>query len=608
MDIKSYKTFNKKIVTELLAPAKDINCAKIAIDCGADAIYIGANSFGARKKAGNSLEDIKKIVEYAHLFNVKIYVTVNTVIFDDELKDVEILIKNLYKIGVDALIIQDLGLLKLDLPPIQLHASTQCHNLNIEKIKFLQSLNISRIVLPRELSLKQIKEIKEKTKAEIEFFVHGALCVSYSGQCYLSHSIGGRSANRGDCAQPCRNKYSLIDEDNKYLIKNKYLLSLKDFCLINSLDKLIDSGVYSLKIEGRLKDEEYIKTVVSAYRKKLDNFPHIEKSSNGIIISDFNPDLNKVFNRGFTQYNICKNENINSIDTPKNKGEFIGIVTEIFKNGFIISNPKKLNINDGICSFINNELTGSTIKKIQNNKIFLLNNIPLKKGDKIYRNFDFNYHKYSKSTTSERKLLTNIFITSTKNEINFLIKTNKNQVDFSLENKFEIAQNKQKAIDTLKKQFSKLGDTIFLANNIEINGEIPFIPVSEINKIRRILFDKLKKNILDNYKSSKRNLNFIPIDFPKEIANDYKLNITNEKAKILYKQAGLKNPSSGYEISPKIKNAVLMQTKNCLRKLTNSCLKNCMNNKKLFLEDTFGNKYPLVFDCKNCIMEILDYE
>ena len=241
MDKKSYKTLNNSCKpVELLAPAKDIECAITAINCGADAVYIGASDFGARKKAGNSLEDIKKIVDYAHIFNVKIYVTVNTVLFDNELPEVEKLIKNLYEIGVDALIIQDLGILKLDLPPIELHASTQCHNLDTEKIKFLQSLNISRIVLPRELSLNEIKNIKEKTKAELEFFVHGALCVSYSGQCYLSHAIGGRSANRGECAQPCRNKYSLVDEKGNYLIKNKYLLSLKDFCLINNLEELAE--------------------------------------------------------------------------------------------------------------------------------------------------------------------------------------------------------------------------------------------------------------------------------------------------------------------------------------------------------------------------------
>ena len=607
MEEKSYKTSNKIFETELLAPAKDINCAITAINCGADAIYVGAAAFGARKKAGNSIEDIKKIVEYAHLFNVKIYVTVNTVIFDDELKEVEKLINELYEAGVDALIIQDLGILKLNIPPIPLHASTQCHNLDIEKIKFLQSLNISRIVLPRELSLNEIQKIKEETGAELEFFVHGALCVSYSGQCYLSHAIGGRSANRGECAQPCRNKYSLVDEKGNYIIKDKYLLSLKDFCLIDNLEDLIKLGVKSFKIEGRLKDEDYIKTTVLAYRKRLDKIPFSKKSSFGEIITDFNPDLSKVFNRSFTKYNIEKSD-INSIDTPKNKGEFIGTVKSVFKNGFEISNSKKLNQNDGICAFINGDLTGSTITKIEGNKIFLLNPLTLKNGDKIFRNLDFEYQKLSKNTPVQRKIFININVTFLKSKIIFSMKENNNSAVIFIENSFEKAKNKQKAKETIIKQLSKLGDTVFTAKNIEITGEIPFIPVSVLNEIRRNLAEKLRENILDNYEFSKRDLDFKPKEFPKNIVNDYKLNITNKNAKEIYKLSGLENPSEGFETSPHIKNAVLMQTKNCLRKLGGICHKNNSDKRKLFLQDNFGNRYPLKFDCKNCVMEILDYE
>lgn len=608
MDKKSYKTLNNSYkFVELLAPAKDINCAITAINCGADAVYIGASDFGARKKAGNSIEDIKKIVDYAHLFNVKIYVTVNTVIYDNELKEVEALIKNLYEIGVDALIIQDLGILKLNLPPIELHASTQCHNNNIDKIKFLQSLNISRIVLPREFSLDQIKEVKEKTGAELEFFVHGALCVSYSGQCYLSHSIGGRSANRGECAQPCRNKYSLVDETGNYIIKDKYLLSLKDFCLIDKLQELANAGVYSYKIEGRLKDEEYVKTVVSSYRKRIEALNEIKKSSDGVIISDFEPDLTKVFNRGFTKYNI-DNDNINSVDTPKNKGEFAGTVKNIFKKGFEISPSKgvKLHINDGICTFINNDLKGTVITKIEGNKIFLLNPLDLKNGDKIFRNLDYEYQKYSNNTKSERKLPITISININDKKISFSAKTNKNNTEIIIDNNFETAKNEQS--ENIKKQFSKLGNTPFILKDIDIKGEIPFIPVSKLNEIRRELTEKLKENILQNYKFNRRNLDYTLTEFPKIIKNDYRLNITNINAEKIYKESGILNPQKGFEISSHIKNAVLMQTKNCMRKLAGICYKNTNNNLNLYLEDTYGNKYPLRFDCKNCVMEILNYE
>lgn len=603
MDKKSYKTLNNFYYTELLAPAKDINCAMTAINCGADAVYIGAADFGARKKAGNSLEDIKKIVNYAHLFNVKIYVTVNTVLYDNELPEVEKLIQNLYKIGVDALIIQDLGIFKLNLPPIELHASTQCHNLDIEKIKFLQSFNISRIVLPRELTLAEISEIKNQTGAELEFFVHGALCVSYSGQCYMSYSIGGRSANRGECAQPCRNKYSLIDENGNYLIKDKYLLSLKDFCLIDELENLAKSGVYSFKIEGRLKDEDYVKTVVSAYRQKIDENSNLKKSSDGVIITDFKPDLNKVFNRGFTKYNIG-HDNINSPDTPKNKGEYIGKVKSVFKNGFEVSLNKNalINTNDGVCAFINGDLKGSTVTKISGNKVFLLSDFGLKTGDKIYKNLDFEYQKYAKACMVQRKLPIFVSIFFDNKKITFKASLNKNQAEITINNDFELAKNDQ--TENIKKQFSKTGDTVFIIKDIDIKGISPFIPVSKLNELRRELYEKLQKNILNNYEFKRRDLNFKHKQFPENIENDYRLNITNKNAVEIYKESGIPEPQKGFEISSHIKNAVLMRTKNCLKKLAGIC----KSDKKLYLQDSFGNKYPLKFDCKNCVMEILDYE
>ena len=603
MDKKSYKTLNNLFKVELLAPAKDINCAMTAINCGADAVYIGAMDFGARKKAGNSLSDIKKIVDYAHLFNVKIYVTVNTVLYDDELSAAEKLIKDLYEAGVDALIIQDLGILKLNLPPIELHASTQCHNINIDKIKFLQSFNIKRFVLPRELSLEEISAVKEQTGAELEFFIHGALCVSYSGQCYLSHSIGGRSANRGECAQPCRNKYSLIDDKGNYLIKDKYLLSLKDFCLIDELENLMKSGVYSFKIEGRLKDEDYVKTVVSAYRQKIEKLPCMQNASDGIIISDFEPDLSKVFNRGFTTYNIGF-DNINSIDTPKNKGEFVGKVKAVFKNGFeiILNKNSSINQNDGLCAFIEGDLKGSTVTKIQGNKIFLLSNLNLKTGDKIYKNLDYEYQKYSKNTPVQRKLPILVSAYFGKEKITFAAKTNKYKAEITVDNSFESAKNEQN--ENIKKQFSKSGDTVFVVEDVDIKGIAPFIPVSKLNELRRELFEKLKESILKNYEFKRRDLNFKAIPFPKNIENDYRLNITNKNAAFVYQQSGLSSPQKGFEISPHIKNAVLMRTKNCMKKLAGIC----KADKKLYLQDSFGNKYPLKFDCKNCVMEILDYE
>ena len=291
MDKEKYKT-------ELLAPAKDLKTGISAIKSGADAIYIGASEFGARHSAGNSVEDIKKLVEYAHLFNVKVHVTINTILTDEELKKAKILIEELYKIGVDAIIIQDMGITNLaikgKLPPIVLHASTQCNNREKEKVKFLDKIGFSRVILARELSKEKIKEICENSNCEIETFIHGALCVSYSGQCYLSYYNGGRSANRGECAQPCRKKYSLTDEQGNILVKDKYLLSMKDFNASKHLKDLVDMGVKSFKIEGRLKDENYVKNVVLFYRKELDKIS--KKTSSGKIFTEIIPDTQKSFN------------------------------------------------------------------------------------------------------------------------------------------------------------------------------------------------------------------------------------------------------------------------------------------------------------------------
>ena len=289
---------------ELLAPARDKKTAIAAINYGCDAIYIGAQNFGARKKVPNSLEDIKEIVDYAHKFYVKVHVTVNTILTDDEIIEAQKLIQKLYDIGVDAIIVQDMGIFKLavegKLPPIPLHASTQCDNRFLEKIKFFDEMGVSRIILARELSLEQIEQICKDTSAEIETFVHGALCVSYSGQCYLSYYIGGRSANRGECAQACRKKYSLVDENGNIIAKDKYLLSMKDFNASKHLKSLINSGVKSFKIEGRLKDENYVKNVVAYYRNQIDKLA--SKTSSGRIFYDFEPDVRKSFNRGFTDY------------------------------------------------------------------------------------------------------------------------------------------------------------------------------------------------------------------------------------------------------------------------------------------------------------------
>ena len=583
---------------ELLAPAQNLACAKAAIIYGADAVYIGANSFGARKNASNNLEDIKELVNFAHKYNVKIYVTVNTILNDNELKEAEKLINELYKIKVDALIIQDMGLLGLNLPPIELHASTQCNIRTLEKVKFFEDIGIKRAVLARELSLEKIKKIKQNTNIELECFIHGALCVSYSGNCYMSAYIGGRSANRGECAQACRKKYSITDEKGNFIIKDKYLLSLKDLCLKDYIKELVDTGVKSFKIEGRLKDEAYVKNVVLYYRKLLDEF---DKTSDGVILSDFEPDINKTFNRGYTTYFIEKNKyDIFNFDTPKSTGEFLGVADKISKNGFGINTDKKISNGDGLCFFVDGELKGCYVNKIENNIIYpniILKN--LKTGDKIYRNFDIEFEKTVKNSKTKRLIKTDLVINDKEIILNDGIYSVKIPYRFD-----EIAQNKEKMIENIKASFKKTGDSIFYIDEIQIKTDkIPFLKISYMNELRRKLFEFLEEKRVENYKTNF----FEKTKYTKyrDEFKDYRLNIHNKKAKEFYEKCEVKNIEYSPESTKDFKNKEIMRTKHCLRRALNLCLKKGNADKLWFLIDEKNKKYPLLFDCKNCEMAII---
>ncbi len=597
---------------ELLAPAKDKQCAFTAINYGADAIYIGASNFGARKNAANNLEDIKEIIDYAHKFNVKVFITINTILFDNELKPAQELINKLYEYKADAIIIQDMGLLELDLPPIALHSSTQCHNSTLEKVKFLEKVGFERAILARELSLDEIKEIGKNTNIELETFIQGALCVSYSGQCYLSYAIGGRSANRGECAQPCRKKYSLVDKNDKVIAKNQHLLCLKDFNASDYLEELIDAGVSSFKIEGRLKDENYIKNTVSFYRQKLDEIiakKGLKRASLGTSAKDLEPNLYKTFNRDFCSYFLNgRDKNITSFLTPKNRGEFIGTITEIKKHSFSVGG--KLNKNDGISFFDeNSELCGFKIEKVENNWYFPNSMDKIKKGLKIYRNFDYEFNKKLENSNITRKIAIDLDIKITDKTIEVLIKDELNNSHLlTIKNDFEPAQNIEKASQNIEKQFSKLGSTEFILNNFTLNGEkIPFIKINELNEIRRQLIDEFVKIREYNYETQKqKHIKYSPY-FLTEL--DYKSNINNEKAKEFYEKCGATCLEYGLEhnSNKSFQNKQLMETKHCLKYSLGFCSRNKSTlkvNEPLFLVDEKGQKYQLEFDCKNCKMKI----
>jgi len=588
---------------ELLSPAKNLETAIYAINSGADAIYIGASDFGARVNASNSLESIEKLVNYAHKFYVRVHVTINTILNNDELKNAIELVKKLYKIGVDAIIVQDMGLIKASIdgkiPPIQIHASTQCNNRTLEKIKFFDNLGVSRVILARELSLKQIEEICQNTNCEIETFVHGALCVSYSGQCYLSYANGGRSANKGECAQPCRKRYSLIDENGKIYIKDKYLLSLKDFNASKYLEKLIDCGVKSYKIEGRLKDENYVKNVTLYYNNLINKYA--KRTSSGEVFADFEPDINKTFNRSYTDYFLNGRTNCYNFLTPKSMGEYIGKVTKVHKNCIETDTKITLNPQDGICYEYLGEFTGFRINKVEGRKIYP-NKIPeIQAGTKLYRNFDSGFEKILSKTKTRRKIGVKFEVFEDKITAQ---DTDLNRVTTHFEEK-ESANNPQKAKENVIKQLEKTGDSDFYAIYTDIRTEnIPFLPVSKINEIRRTLLQNLMKERIRNYpRLVQKPICYAPFQ---QQNTDYRLNISNDEAKKFYQICGCDTNEKAPESCAKIPHGIeLMRCKHCLRYACGLCSKDKKFSKKLFLQDENGKKYQLKFDCKNCEMAIL---
>ena len=625
---------------ELLAPAKDKKTAIAAINSGCDALYIGASNFGARKKVPNSLEDIKEIVDYAHRFYVKVHVTVNTILTDNELVEAQELIQKLYDIGVDAIIVQDMGIFKLaidgKLPPIVLHASTQCDNRTLEKVKFFKELGVSRVILARELSVEQIKNICSPLQGEdvrrtgegaieIETFIHGALCVCYSGQCYMSYYIGGRSANRGECAQACRKKYTLVDDKGNIIAKDKYLLSMKDFNASKHLKELIDSGVKSFKIEGRLKDENYVKNVVAYYRREIDKLA--QKTSSGKVFLDFEPDVKKSFNRGFTDYFLDGRKNpstadavplpfsrevecIYNFDSPKSLGEKLGKITHVGRDYFEIEWQKgkkaggqaciRINPQDGL--YFNGQ--GCLVNKVEGNKIYPNKMDGIAVGLDVYRNFDSRFEKQLENSKTKRKIGVR-FIYS--NGILKAVDEDENSVVIELQ-VGEPPKNPDKMKENFVNQLRKTGESDFYAEDIEITGDIAFMPVSKINELRRNILDLLMAERLKNYKREiQKPLKYAEYPIKKL---DYRANIHNKEAKSFYENCGCEvsemsfesNPSTALRSQSLYKEGIeLMRTKHCLKFAFNMC----KSPKKLFLIDERGQKYPLQFDCKNCEMVIL---
>lgn len=597
---------------ELLSPAKNLETGVAAITHGADAVYIAANKFGAREKAGNSLEDIQKLVTFAHQFHARVYVTVNTIFLDNELKQVEDLINELYHAKVDAIIIQDFSILGMKIPPIALHASTQMHNNTVDKVKFLESYGINRVVLPREFSLEQIAEFHKHINSEIEFFIHGALCVCYSGQCYMSQGITGRSANRGTCAQPCRSAYNLIDEDGNLLVKNKHLLSLKDLNLSNHIGNLIENGVTSFKIEGRLKDIQYVKNITAYYNQIINQYikthTSYKRQSEGNCTYAFTPDPERSFNRGFTSHFIFSRQAENSsMRTQKSIGKPLGKIVETGKNWIKIDSPETIHPGDGLCYFEPDGLKGFAVNRQLGQRVYLEQTAP-PKGTMVYRNSDHAFEKMLGGNSSKRAIPATITVKQASSNIIFSIADNYgNSSQIEVPNGFEPASNKESALKSLTDQLSKSGNTIFTIDKIDTSdySTPAFIPISELNSIRRDLLDNLLKSRIESYKVQLRSINRSPIAYPdKEV--DHRANISNKMSRNLLENNGTIVIEPAFEIQQPKLPVELMTTRYCIKFELNMCpnRQNAKPTKQLYLQDNH-HKYPLVFDCKNCQMKVI---
>lgn len=589
----------KKI--ELLAPAADKDVAIQAILHGADAVYMGGPSHGARHKASNSIEDIKYVASYAHQFHAKLYITVNTLIYESELKDVEKMIWAIYRAGADAIIVQDMSILRMNLPPIALHASTQCDIRTVEKAQFLEKVGFSQIVLARELSLKEIKAIVNAVRIPVECFIHGALCVCYSGRCAISQTSLNRSANRGECAQMCRMAYTLRNGKNEIIDSNKYLLSLKDLNTLNQIDELIEAGVTSFKIEGRLKDADYVKNITAAYRAAIDNYiirypDEYERSSCGISKITFEPNVNKSFNRGFTNYFLQGRNNnlkIASLRTPKSMGEEISDISQ-------------LNNGDGISYFSKSgEYYGVGINKIENGEIISNRVFHLPPGSIIHRTFDRKWQSMISKDTAIRKLWIDISIDEKGVDAS---DERGNYVRIPLNVEMSEAQKPMKIDDI----FRKLGNTIYQLRNFTNNlNESVFIPASQLTDIRRKLIDALDNAAVVTYSCDKRRTEDRGVVYFSDTL-DSRDNVANSLSEEFYKSHGVKYIDAANELTKPKHECVVMTTRYCLRRELGCCLKDASVNKKkkerykapLHIS-TGPHTFRLEFDCVNCEMNVI---
>lgn len=602
-----------KHTLELLAPAHDLQAGRAAVDCGADAVYIGGPGFGARLSAGNSIDDIARLVEYARPFGVRVYAALNTLVFEDELAQAEKTARELIGAGVDALIVQDMAYLRMGLTGVELHASTQMCNCTPEKIAFLGQCGFSRAILERGLTLEEIRAIRGATEMELECFVHGAICVGFSGQCYMSRSMSSRSGNRGDCTQSCRLTYDLLDAEGNVVIKEKHLLSVRDLNLSDRIPQLIDAGITSFKIEGRLKDSNYVRNVVGHYRKAIDRAlaqrPGLSRSSSGRTIFDFDPDPSRSFSRGSTTWMLDgKTKGQASFSTPKATGEYVGKVARTGRNSFALPDAQKLHPGDGICFIVEGELTGTNVNRVDAGEVFPNRMEGITPGTEIFRNYDHLFNTRLERSRTRRIIDISVHVQISPNNITVTmadVEGNSARATESID--YGPARDGGKMEETVRSQLSKLGDTLFNATEVTISGTeglMPFIPASKLGELRREVVEKLLAVRLANIPRPHPQIENPSLPYPGNRLGG-EANITNSLAQRFYTDHCVEVIEEPFELLRTLSGKRVMTTSYCLRRELGQCLK-CEHTLKGPLRLRRGAiTWLLDFDCTACRMDII---
>jgi len=604
---------------ELLAPAKNADFGIAAIKHGADAVYIGGPAFGARYGAGNTVADIERLSSFAHRYHARVFVALNTILHDDELEDARRLAWQIHAAGADALIIQDMGLLEIDLPPIQLHASTQTDNRNPAKVRFLQDAGFSQVVLARELSLNEIINISSQATVALEYFVHGALCVAFSGQCYISHAHTGRSANRGECSQACRLPYSLVDDKGRTITENQHLLSMKDNNQSENILELARAGVSSFKIEGRLKDLSYVKNITAHYRSLIDDIlekhPEFHRASSGRSTFTFTPQPDKTYNRGYTDYFANdRQDDIGAFDSPAFVGEPVGEVAEIGSEHFTINSESEFHNGDGVCFYdAHGEVIGMRINRADGRTLFPAG-MPeqLSAGTTLFRNRDQEFERALEKESAERHISVQPVFVETADGFRLTL-TDEDGVSVAVDLKNdektgrEVAKNAERATATLREQLGKFGNTMFVARPVALQlSQAWFLPIAAINALRRSACEKLEAARIESHPRPPRAKPAAnPAPYPQDELT-YLGNVFNAKARQFYEKHGVRLIADAYEANQEKGMVSLMITRHCLRYSFNLCPKEVKHLKPDPMTLINGNeKLILKFDCKACEMHVV---